>query len=104
MFTLKSMLVNVIIIASLVTPLAEAAYIVTNVPRPKQVIIVPRGYYCKIIPAHVYKKIWINTYKVCHAKNSHVKWVSAHWECTKYKTSNNTCRKWVWIPSYWTRK
>lgn len=81
-----------------------AAYIVTNVPPPKQVIVIPRGYYCKIVPAHVSKKIWINTYKVCYVKNGHTKWVSAHWECTKYKASKNTCRKWVWIPSYWTHK
>lgn len=89
--------------------------IVTAVPAPKQIVVIPQGYInCFTVPAGWnYNNIWIAEHKVCQytpntaAANPGVAWVDGYWACTKYINAANPkqgeCTNWEWEAGHWVK-
>lgn len=88
--------------------------IVTTVPAPKEVVVIPKGYVnCFTIPAGWnYKNIWVAEHKVCQYTSTNngtiqgVAWVDGYWACTKYKSTSSTqsdCVSWDWQAGHWVK-
>lgn len=89
--------------------------IVTAVPAPKEVIVVPQGFVnCFMVPAGWnYNNVWVAEHKVCQyspangAAAQGVAWVESYWACTKYINANDPkqgeCTNWQWQPAHWVK-
>ena len=77
----------------------QRVVIVTPVPAPREVMVVPAGYLkCEIVPGRWIYSTWIPEHRVCyaHAKDLHkVTWVAGYWACTKH-TGTGRCKHWEW--------
>lgn len=86
---------------------ANAAVVVSfgNMPYPRERIVIPgNATNCKYVSAGFRHGKWVSAYRVCYARHGHVKWVSGHYECTRFNKWSTVCKKWVWVPSYWTKR
>lgn len=78
--------------------------IVTPVPAPKEVIVIPAGYVnCTVVPGRWMYSTWIPQHHVCrYAHNvKKVTWVEGYWACTKYSQMSGQCKHWKWHSSEW---
>jgi len=82
---------------------------VTPVPAPKEVTVVPAGFVnCFVVKAGWFNNQWIPDHRVCKYNPSKegVAWIEGYWACTKYKTTENMqgdCTNWDWKPGRWVR-
>lgn len=80
--------------------------IVTEVPKPKEVVEIPSGYAnCFTVASGWYKDRWIASHQICQYENLPGKeaWVQGYWECTKYKRSEGICTAWDWVSAHWAK-
>jgi hypothetical protein len=89
--------------------------IVTTVPAPKEIIVVPGGYIsCFTVPSGWnFKNVWVAEHKVCQyspkngSKSQGVAWVDSYWACTKYRSmeepKQGECTNWQWQPAHWVK-
>ena len=90
--------------SSRTTSMNATPVIVTTVPAPKEVVVVPRGYMaCTITPAGYYNNMWIPAHRVCrYNKPGKVAWVEGYWACTQYDTMGR-CSYWKWNRAHWVK-
>lgn len=91
----------------------EYVEIVTPVPAPREVIVMPKGYSnCITVVAGWFKGVWYPEHRVCQydpQKVQHAEgdaYVEGHWACTKYLTEAQTkgeCTNWDWKPAHWVK-
>lgn len=85
------------------------AIVVTAVPAPKEVTVVPAGFInCFVIKAGWFNGVWVPEHRVCKYNPSKegIAWIEGYWACTNYKTTGNMkgeCTKWDWKPGRWVR-
>ncbi|HEX2549248.1 MAG TPA: hypothetical protein VHM20_05410 [Gammaproteobacteria bacterium] len=83
--------------------------IITPVPAPKETVVIPEGYTnCTKVAAGWSENIWVPEHTVCTYTNTGDKvyqgtrYIDAHWACTQFKSAENACTKWEWVPAQWT--
>lgn len=89
--------------------------IISTVPAPKEVVVIPTGYVnCFIVPAGWnYKNVWVAEHKVCQYSPNNggevqgVAWVESYWACIKYINASDPkkgeCTDWQWQPAHWVK-
>jgi len=86
---------------------SEGAVIVSPMPAPRQVTVVPAGYtQCMYSRAGYYNNVWVPSHKICHYRRAPVPgkltWIDGYWACSQYDVVGR-CLYWDWRPSRWER-
>lgn len=81
----------------------QGRVIVTPVPAPREVVMIPQGYArCSVAPAGYYNGIWVAPRRVCAYQNmpGRAAWVEGYWACPRYN-SMGACNFWEWRRGHW---
>jgi hypothetical protein len=83
---------------------SQPAVIVSPVPAPRQVNVVPVGYRsCMLSRPGYYNRVWVSSHRVCrYQQPGRVTWVDGYWFCSQYDVAGR-CLFWDWRASRWER-